>query len=226
MQILVFDPSRMRAILTTDDLIRARRVAPAVGTEPGKVEGARDFMLDVSHGAVWAQRTEAAGVVRTSSLPQPAGGANVKVCAIIALRTDSIAAEFFALALVAQVECMRELTRVALLAQATLVVLADQVTDAGSLVGGDIMAVGTERTARAVAALEVGADGTVNFGRSAQAGDLAVQEGVEGEGRWDGGLRVEDLMRQGRLGVGCGHGGRRKARGGVKLEILIQYLPR
>ncbi|KAI6875722.1 hypothetical protein KC323_g191 [Hortaea werneckii] len=225
MQILVFDPSRMRAILTTDDLIRARRVAPAVGTEPGKVEGARDFMLDVSHGAVWAQRTEAAGVVRTSSLPQPAGGANVKVCAIIALRTDSIAAEFFALALVAQVECMRELTRVALLAQATLVVLADQVTDAGSLVGGDIMAVGTERTARAVAALEVGADGTVNFGRSAQAGDLAVQEGVEGEGRWDGGLRVEDLMRQGRLGVGCGHGGRRKARGGVKLEILIQYLP-
>ena len=138
----------------------------------------------------------------------------MKICAVITLRTDAIAAELFALALVAQVEGMGELTRVAFLAQAALVVLADQVTDAGSLVGGDVMAVGTERTARAVAALEVGADGTVNFGRCAQAGDLAVQEGVEGEGRWGGGLRVEDLIRQGRLGVGCGHGGRRKGRGG------------
>ena len=96
----------------------------------------------------------------------------MEVCAVVALGTDSIAAELFAFALVAEVEGMRELARVALLAQAPLVVLADQVTDARALVGGDVVAIGTERPAGAVAALEIGADGTVDFGRRAQAGDL------------------------------------------------------
>lgn len=129
----------------------------------------------------------------------------MEVGAVVTLGADSIAAELFALALVAEVEGMRELTRVAFLAQAPLVVLADQVTNARALVGGDVVAVGTQRSARAVAALEIGADGTVDFGRRAQAGDLAVEEVVEGEGRWGRGLRVEDLIRQGRLGVGCCH---------------------
>jgi hypothetical protein len=54
----------------------------------------------------------------------------VEIGAIIALWAETVFGEFFALALVAEVECVRELAGVAFLAEPALVVFADEVPDA------------------------------------------------------------------------------------------------
>jgi hypothetical protein len=54
----------------------------------------------------------------------------VEICAIIALWAETVFGELFALALVAEVEGVRELAGVAFLAEPALVVFADEVSDA------------------------------------------------------------------------------------------------
>ena len=56
----------------------------------------------------------------------------MKVCAVVARRAETKARELFAFALVAQVEGVGELAGVAFLAEATLVMLANQVVDAAA----------------------------------------------------------------------------------------------
>lgn len=85
------------------------------------------------------------------------------VRAVLALRTEAILGELLALALLPQVEGVRELTRVALFAQAALIVLANEVGDARALVLGNVVSVWAGRTFSAAASDEVGADGTVDF---------------------------------------------------------------
>jgi len=113
----------------------------SIRTEASKVEGARFLVLDMPEVAVRAKRAEATGIVWTSWFSQLAGRTDVKVCAVFTLRADTVAAVFFAFSLVAEVEGMRELARVTFLAQAALVVLADEMADAGALIRRDVVSV-------------------------------------------------------------------------------------
>lgn len=84
----------------------------------------------------------------------------MKVCAIVATRAKPKARKLFALPLVPQVESMRKLALVALLAQTALVVFADEVADAAAFRGRHVVAVRAGEAARAVAGFVVGAYGT------------------------------------------------------------------
>jgi hypothetical protein len=65
----------------------------------------------------------------------------MKVCAVVARRTQTEARELFTFSLVAQVEGVRELAGVAFLAQAALVMLANQVVDAAAFRGRRVVSV-------------------------------------------------------------------------------------
>ena len=132
----------------------------------------------------------------------------MQVCAIFSLRTEAVLAEFLAFALVAEVEGVRELAGVAFLAEAALVVFANQVADATAIFFGDVVSVGTEGALFAFAGEEILADGAGDFGRGAERGENAGEESVKGERRGGCGLGVEDLCCEGvcRLGVCGGHG--------------------
>lgn len=54
----------------------------------------------------------------------------MEVGAVVALWAEAVFGEFLALSLVAEIEGVRELASVAFLAEAALVVLADEVADA------------------------------------------------------------------------------------------------
>ena len=131
----------MRAKLAAHHLICPRGMRASIRTEASKVEGARFLVLDMPEVAVRAKRAEATGIVWTSWFSQLAGRTDVKVCAVFTLRADTVAAVFFAFSLVAEVEGMRELARVTFLAQAALVVLADEMADAGALIRRDVVSV-------------------------------------------------------------------------------------
>lgn len=61
-------------MLAANHLVRTRRVSASIGTEAGDVERAELRVLDVSHRAVRAERTKAAGVMRTCRSAQLARG--------------------------------------------------------------------------------------------------------------------------------------------------------
>ena len=82
-------------------------------------------MLDVPEGTIRPQRTKPAGVVRTRAHPQHTRGRDVEVGALVSLRTNPEFGIFFAFALVAQVEGVREFAARAFFAEAALVVFAD-----------------------------------------------------------------------------------------------------
>jgi hypothetical protein len=125
MQILVLDPPRMSAVLAANDFIAVGRVAAAIRTKPGKVEGTGRLVLDMPQGAIRSQWTESPRVMRARLRPQRGRGRDVEVGAVVALGTDAVFAVFFALAFIAQVEGVRELAGFALFAQPALVVFAD-----------------------------------------------------------------------------------------------------
>lgn len=154
-------------------------------------------MFDVPECAVGAEGTEAAGVVRTGREAQRRGGGDVQIGAVVALRADSEAGELLTLPLIAQIKGVRKLARLALLAQTPLVMFADQMADARSFFLGDVMAVGTCGTARAVAFDEVWAEGPGDFGGGAEGWEGGFEEGGEGEGGGAGGFGMEDVVGEG-----------------------------
>lgn len=88
----------------------------------------------------------------------------MQVCAVLALGTDSIATELLALSFASEIEGVSELALVAFLAQASLIMLAYQVTNTGTLVRWSMMPVGTGRAKRTVTSSVCGADGAVELG--------------------------------------------------------------
>lgn len=141
-----------------------------------------------------SQRTEAARIVRARRPAQRARGRDVQVRAVVALRTDPVARELFALALVAQVEGVRELALCAFLAEPALVVFADQVADAAALGGRDVVSIWTVGAARAFSLHEGLADWAVDFGGAAECWDGGLEVVVEGEGGRLDGLGVYYLV--------------------------------
>lgn len=156
-------------------------------------------MLDMPQRAIRAQRTEPPRIMLARRPPQLRRRWDVQVGTILALRTKPILAELLALPLIPEIKGMRELARVALLAQSALIMLANQVSDAGTIFFGNVVPVRTERAGSAAltAGKEVGADGAVGFAGVAEGGEVGAEEGREGEG-WGGcGLGVEYLGGEG-----------------------------
>ena len=90
---------------------------------------------------------------------------------------------------------MCELALVALFAESSLVVFADEVPDAGAVFLGDVVAVRTERTIFALADNEVLTYRAGHLGGRAEGGEGAVEVGVEGEGGGCCGIWMENLVR-------------------------------
>jgi hypothetical protein len=92
---------------------------------------------------------------------------------------------------------MGEFTGVSFLAQASLVMFADEMSDTAALARGHVVSVGTVGAARALSAVGVAvvfAEGSVDFGRLAEGGKGSGKISVECE-CWRGSvLWVEDLM--------------------------------
>ena len=122
----------MCAVLATHYFVLSRWMRASIRTESSDVIWTDLRVLDVSHCAMRSQRTKAACVVWTCGPAKLARRRDVKVCAVVARRTETEAREFFAFALVAQVEGVGELAGVAFLAEAALVMLANQVVDAAA----------------------------------------------------------------------------------------------
>lgn len=173
----------MRSILAFDDVVSIRWMGSPQGTESGKIERADLFVLDVTKRTIRTERAEAARVVQTSWEAQWRGGRDVKVRAVLALWTDSPPAELLTLALVSEIEGVREFALVAFLTQAALVVFADQMADAAPLLFGYIMSIRTGRTSGTVAFDEVLAERLFHLGRGAERRQCLPEEVVEMKGR-------------------------------------------
>lgn len=116
----------------------------------------------------------------------------MQISTFIGLRTDAPTTEFFALPLTAQVKGMGELAGVALLAETSLVVFAYQMADAGTLIGGCVVAIGTGWTERTVTGAVSGAYGPGELGRVAKGRIGVFEEGEESEFRRRLGRGTED----------------------------------
>lgn len=130
MHICVIDPFRMCPMHTRDDVVFIGRVRASEWTKAGQVKGTQLLVLDVSQRAVRTERTEPSRVLRARGISQSTRRRHVEICAVLSLRTQTPPRKFLALSFIAQVECMRELARVAFLAKSALVVFTNQMADA------------------------------------------------------------------------------------------------
>lgn len=84
MQIIILDPSRVRAVLAAHHLVWSWRVRAAIRAKSRQVEGAYPRVFDMAHRAVRSQRAESARVVRAGRPSQFAGGRYMEVRAVVA----------------------------------------------------------------------------------------------------------------------------------------------
>lgn len=105
----------------------------------------------------------------------------MEVGAFVTLRAEAKAAELFALSLTAQVEGVGKLALVAFLAEAALVMFANEMTNSRALVWRSIVAVRTSWTKRTMAVLVGRACRTVVFVREAEGRECALEIRQEGQ---------------------------------------------
>jgi hypothetical protein len=122
---------------------------------------------------------------------------------LIALWAKTEAAELLALSFTTQVEGVSKLALVAFLAEAALVMLADEMADSRSLVRRSVVSIGTGRTKRTVAVLVGGAGRTVVLIGKGEGRECCLEVGQEGQVRGWGAGRVEDLVSDGSGHVAC-----------------------
>jgi hypothetical protein len=99
---------------------------------------------------------------------------------LIALGAKTEAAELLTLSFTTQVEGVSKLALVAFLAEAALVMLADEVADSRSLVRWSIVSIGTGRTKRTVAVLVGGTGRTVVLIGKGEGWECCFEVGQEG----------------------------------------------
>lgn len=129
----------------------------------------------------------------------------MKIRAIVALRTKSVFGEFLTFSLVAEVERVRELTCVALFAQAPLVVFADEVSYSRSLFLWDVVSIGAVGAARTLVLDEVLTYWACDLGGCAEGGKSLFEVVVESEGRGGEVLGMEHQVGGRVLRFGGGH---------------------
>lgn len=121
----------------------------------------------------------------------------------ITLRTKSEATELLALSFTTQIEGVGELALVAFLAEAALVMLADEMADSRSLVWRSVVSIRAGRTKRTVAVLVGSACWAVVLVRKGEGRECCLEIGQEGQLRNWGAGRVEDLISDGSGHVAC-----------------------
>jgi hypothetical protein len=127
----------------------------------------------------------------------------VEICAFITLGAKTKATELLALSFTTQVEGVGELALVAFLAEATLVMLADEMANSRSLVWRSVVPVGTGRAKRTVTVLVGGASRAVVLVGDGEGWKCRLEVGQEGQVRKRGAGRVEDLISDSSGHVAC-----------------------
>ena len=151
-----------------------------------------------------------------------------RIHTLVALWAKTKAAEFLALSFTTQVEGVSELALVALLAEAALVMLADQMANSRSLVWRSVVSIRAGRAKRTVAVLVGSACRTVVLVGEGEGREGCFEIWQEGQLRDGGAGRVEDVISNGSGHVACwtemdggAAGVRRAARAWVFSHVIV-----